>query len=74
MKLAGETPALRALVSSIRGNKLEIALKRFWWHRHLAGAVRRLEACATNALQVGQRPMRNCLVSPQSSTKLLVSL
>jgi hypothetical protein len=22
-------------------------LKNFWWHRHLAGAVHRLEACAT---------------------------
>jgi hypothetical protein len=21
--------------------------KSFWWHRHLAGAVHRLEACAT---------------------------
>jgi hypothetical protein len=49
-------------------------LKSSWWHRHLAGAANRLEACATkggghggpphhpfHVLRVGQWPMKNCL-------------
>jgi len=29
--------------------------KSLWWHRHLAGAAHRLEACATDATQWLQR-------------------
>jgi len=32
------------------------ALKNSWWHRHLAGAAHRLEACATQAGGTEVRP------------------
>jgi hypothetical protein len=34
--------------------------RRSWWHRHLAGAMHRLEACATNGGEPGDRPMIRC--------------
>jgi hypothetical protein len=30
-----------------RGREVNQDLKSSWWHRHLAGAAHRLEACAT---------------------------
>jgi hypothetical protein len=41
-----------------RGKVARLFLKSYWWHRHLAGAAHRLEACATKGGGRGRAPTR----------------
>ena len=42
-------PAMRGSACRVRTAHHWFVPKSFWWHRHLAGAAHRLEACATKA-------------------------